>query len=76
MTRTLRVQVSEPASARLRLLKRRLERLRMQFVLKAGRNDLTVPTGRLSGGAYQLELTVADARGQHRVHRVALWLSA
>jgi DNA-binding beta-propeller fold protein YncE len=78
MTRTirLRVQVSEPASATLRLLKGRVERLRRQFALKAGRNDLTVPVRRLSRGAYQLELTVTDARGQLRVYRVAVRLPA
>lgn len=78
MTRTIRlhIQVSEPASARLRLLEGRKERLRKQFALKAGRNVLNVPTRGLSRGAYQLELTLADARGQRRVYHVVVRLPA
>jgi DNA-binding beta-propeller fold protein YncE len=72
----LHVQISEPSSARLRLLKDRVERLSKRFTLKAGRSVLNVATRGLSQGEYQLELTLGDARGRHRVYRVGVRLPA
>jgi 6-phosphogluconolactonase (cycloisomerase 2 family) len=68
----VRVQISEPADARLRLLQGRDVRLRRSFVLRAGTNVLRVPLGELRRGAYQLELTVTDAPGRQRMYNATV----
>jgi 6-phosphogluconolactonase (cycloisomerase 2 family) len=68
----VRVQISEPADARLRLLQGRVVRLRRSFVLRAGTNVLRVPLGELRRGAYQLELTVTDAPGRQRMYNATV----
>jgi hypothetical protein len=68
----VRVRISERADARLRLLQGRAVRLRRSFVLRAGTNVLRVPLGELRRRAYQLQLTVTDARGRQRVYSVTV----
>jgi hypothetical protein len=69
----VRVRVSEPARAQVRLLRSGFERLRTLATLGPGGNTVRarIPAS-LTHGTYQLELALRDARGQRRTYRATV----
>jgi hypothetical protein len=73
----VRLRVSEPAKAQVRLLQHRLERLQHHFSAKPGANSLstTIPAS-LARGTYQLELTLRDTASETKIYRATVVVPA
>jgi hypothetical protein len=65
----VRIRVSRPAKAQLRLLARGVTKLRRTFAVRGGGNELKAPLARtVKKGTYQLRITLSDGSGHKRVY--------
>jgi hypothetical protein len=65
----VRIRVSRPATAQLRLLARGVTKLRRTFAVRGGGNELKAPLARtVKKGSYQLRITLSDGSGHKRVY--------
>jgi hypothetical protein len=71
----VRVRVSEPARAQVRLLKNGFERLEAETRVKQGDNTITRPIGAsFRPGTYALELVVRDAKARQKTYHATVLL--
>jgi hypothetical protein len=76
-TLDVRIRVSVPATAKVRLLRRGVQQLQRSFRVKGGPNNLkaTIPRS-LARATYQVEITLSDAKGNRRVYRTSVLVPA
>jgi hypothetical protein len=76
-TLNVRIRVSVPATAKVRLLRRGVQQLQRSFRVKGGPNNLkaTIPRS-LARATYQVEITLSDAKGNRRTYRTSVLVPA